>query len=131
MVGSINQIFAELHEKNLREWTLALRIAEQAAARDPKAVLRSYQVNYRVGGSASVTKGTSDERRAAVIQLLRSINELEHHSSTSTWVIKLYIPAASTLVRLLGAPLERRWDFLNVVEITSNRDQLGDAKLQS
>jgi hypothetical protein len=131
VVRRLTEILAELREQKMEQWTRALVTAERLASQKPDRIQRTYQVNYRVESTTTVDEGTEKERRAALVELLRSLKG-ERHTGTSTWVIKSYIPRAREIAQLLGAPLSKKWDYIGVAEIvTANSHHLGDAKLES
>lgn len=115
---------------DLRQATAALAKAETAAKGAANASPHLYIVNYRVDGRESIVAGTEDERRSAIVDLIRSRAPREGHPSTSTWIVELHIPSATTVLDLLAKPLDFEFDYLQVAEITENRDSRGNAKLQ-
>lgn len=115
---------------DLRQAIDALSKAETAAKSAPGGAPRLYIVNYRVDGRESIVAGTEDERRSAIVELIRSRSPREGHPSTSTWIVELHIPSAEAVLDLLGKLLDFEFDYLQVAEITENRASRGDAKLR-
>ena len=131
MSNRVKEILAEIRKNEIKGWIAALSGADNRAALSPDRVLRTYQVNYRIESVNSTDQDTPRERREAVVEVLRSLDG-EHHSGTSTWIIKLYIPKAADIAALLAAPLDKTIDFISVSEIVpSNSHRIGDAQLQS
>lgn len=125
MEDSLSRSRAILHEAKVRPWKEALQAAEAAAAADSKNLRRVYQINYRVR-QPETAKGTPNERRQALVDLIESLSPFETHKSTSTWLVALHIPDAPAIVGLLSPPLEIEHDFLHVAEVTENRHTFGD-----
>lgn len=131
MSDRVKEILADIRKNEIRDWVAALSGANKRAALIPQPVLRTYQVNYRIESVNSAEEGTPRERREALVEILRSLDG-EHHSGTSTWIIKLYIPKAAEIAALLARPLDTSIDYISVSEIVvSNSHRIGNAKLQS
>lgn len=114
--------------RRLEHWIAALQAAESSAVGEPDAKEHLFLVNYRVKGVTHIKAGSSAERRVALVKLLESINVLEKHVSTSTWIIRVHIGKARELKRLLTPPLVKE-DFLLVAHTGTNRSHFGDAGL--
>lgn len=116
-------------KRQLDQWVAALAAAESAAKAAKNAKPRLFQVNYRIKQVKDQTKGSSDQRRDALVAMLESLKPSEKHASTSSWIIRLYIERANTVLNLLKGPLASS-DFLAVAQIDKNRASVGDAKLE-
>jgi hypothetical protein len=130
MNDTVSRARRALYEAKVRPWKEALQAAEATAASDPKNLRRTYQINYRVQ-QPQTEKGTPNERRQAVVDLIEALSPFEEHQSTSTWLVALHIQDAPTIVDLLSAPLEAEHDFLHVAEVTENRKPFGDPHFDS
>lgn len=119
---------AEKRKRQIHQWINALKTADAAAKAKPGNQSRLYQVSYRIKGVTGERTGTSDHRREALTTILDSLSPRETHLSTSTWIVRLYIPEATAVLKLLKAPLAQ-WDFLAVAEVGDNRSKFGDADL--
>jgi hypothetical protein len=112
-------------------WIKAIADAEAAAAAQPDPKVYTFLVTYRVG-SEDVAQGTEAQRRSGVIELIRSIGSSEEHAMTSTWVIRLHIRSAATVLKLLSVSLDVHSDGLHVAQISyDNRKIFGRVDLES
>lgn len=117
--------------KRLEGWIAALRAAEARAAAVKDARWWYFLINYRVGSSASKTKGTDAVRRHALVQLIEALAPRERHISTSTYVVRTRIAAADELIGLLVPPLDADLDGLHVSQISpTNRAHRGETGLK-
>jgi len=116
-------------KRQVDQWIAALAAAESTAKAEQNARPRLFQVNYRIKQIKDQTKGSSDQRRDALVGMLESLKPSEKHASTSTWIIRLYIERAEAVLDLLKGPMASS-DFLAVAQISSNRASIGDAKLE-
>ncbi|RYE94457.1 MAG: hypothetical protein EOO77_44140 [Oxalobacteraceae bacterium] len=112
------------------KWKRSIAAAE-AKAVAAKLPARLYQANYRVADRKSEKQGNADERRSALVELIRSLAPKERHQGTSTWVFQLHIADAVDVANLLASPLDAGMDLLSVAEIGVNRTILGKMKLAS
>jgi len=131
MGDRVDKLLAAGREKRVDECIQALQRAE-AAAVSKKLSLLTYQINYRVkGGGTTFGKGNANQRRDDLVAILRSLREREHHAATSTWIVRLRIPEAETIIEILSKPLELETDYLRVAQIVpENSRHRGDAELQ-
>ncbi|USI71505.1 hypothetical protein [Sphingomonas morindae] len=127
--GSTRNIDAEKRKQQIETWIGALRTAEAAAQAKPHGRPHLYQVNYRIKEVMGQKTGDPGHRREALTAMLESLSPHEKHTSTSTWIVRLHVPSASDVLKLLKAPLAQ-WDFLSVAEIGDNRSKFGDADLE-
>ncbi|MDR6101789.1 hypothetical protein QE369_001986 [Agrobacterium larrymoorei] len=116
-------------KRQVDQWIAVLAAAESAAKAAKNAKPRLFQVNYRIKQGKDQTRGSSDQRRDALVAMLESLKPSEKHASTSTWIVRLYIERANTVLDLLKGPLASS-DFLAVAQIDKNRASVGDAKLE-
>jgi hypothetical protein len=132
MVDRITQMFATAREELVKRCIKELRDAEAAAAAK-KLPLLVYQVNYRVQGAGKAFgTANADQRREGLVAILRSLEDRELHAATSTWLAKLRIPSADTIIGILSKPLQLETDYIRVAEIDpDNSRHRGDADLQS
>ncbi len=122
---------ADARRKRIDDWIKVLAEAEAAAAARPDAKRYAFLVTYRVGNEDD-EHGTEAQRRDAVIELIRSLGSAEEHAMTSSWVLRLHILSASTVLKLLCGPLSVAFDGLHVAQISySNRRIFGRVDLES
>lgn len=128
---TLAQISARAREDRFRKLVTAIEAAEATAATDPRNLARTYQIAYRVRDPDHATLGTTAERRAGLVAMIKSFKPKEAHAATSAWFIQSRIPLADTLVGLLSAGLDPARDFVSVSQVTSNRGSAGTASLKS
>ncbi|SCX28604.1 hypothetical protein DSM25558_4515 [Agrobacterium sp. DSM 25558] len=120
---------AERRKRQVDQAIAALAAAETAAKAELNSKRRLYQINYRIKDVKVKTKGTADQRRTALVAMIESLKPSENHTSTSTWIVRLHIKKAATVLGLLKGPVSS-FDYLAVAQIDSNRAKFGDANLQ-
>lgn len=126
----------DARRKKIDAWIAALSAAEAAAqakvAADEDLSPRHFLINYRVGSDASVSKGTEAQRRGALVEIIESLEPVEKHLSTSTWLVRFNIQRAREIRDLLSGPLDAALDGLHVTHASStNRAAFGTTDLKS
>lgn len=108
----------------------AAEAAAKAKALKDKTAPKFYLVNYRITDGKSL-KGTENERREALIEIIRSLAPKEYHQSTSSWLVTVYL-SAEKIASFLVPVLDDKLDGLHVWRISSkNRKNWGFTDLEN
>jgi hypothetical protein len=76
-----------------------------------------YLVNYRIAGATESSKGSYNERIAALKDNLTEICPSLEHDATSSWLISTSIKNASEIRRKISGAIDEQIDILHVTQI--------------